>query len=118
MIEITPLLNLPEITIRSYRHGDIDHAYRVIREIGTSRLMQMMGAFAEFERSLDRQRTREGANRAKPEGRTGGRPSKLTAEQRKHALAQPGEGRSQAEVARLFHVNRAIVYRLAQESGA
>lgn len=38
MIDITPLLNLPQITIRSYCHDDFDHAYRVIREIGTAQL--------------------------------------------------------------------------------
>ncbi len=81
-------------------------------------MMQMVGAFAEFERSLIGQRTREGLVRAKAEGRTGGRPGKLTAEQRTHALAQLGEGKSPAEVARLFNVNRATVCRLAQESGA
>ncbi len=38
MIDITTLQNLPKLTIRSYRHNDFDHAYRVIREIGTSPL--------------------------------------------------------------------------------
>ena len=51
-------------------------------------LLNMMGAFAEFERSLIRQRTGEGMARAKAEGRSGGRPSKLTLQQRAHAIEQ------------------------------
>ena len=38
MIDITPLQHLPQITVRSYRHDDYDHAYRVIREIGATHL--------------------------------------------------------------------------------
>jgi N-acetylglutamate synthase-like GNAT family acetyltransferase len=37
-IDITPLTRLPVTTIRNYRDGDFDFAYRVIREIGTERL--------------------------------------------------------------------------------
>ena len=78
-------------------------------------MLQMIGAFAEFERSLIRQRTREGLDRAKAEGRTGGRPGKLDPEQRAHALAQLRDGKAQSEVARLFKVNRATICRLAKE---
>jgi N-acetylglutamate synthase-like GNAT family acetyltransferase len=38
MRDIPPLLKLPTITIRSYRQDDFDHAYRLIREIGTPHL--------------------------------------------------------------------------------
>lgn len=38
MIDITPLLQLPQITIRAYTDGDFEDAYRVIREIGTAHL--------------------------------------------------------------------------------
>jgi DNA invertase Pin-like site-specific DNA recombinase len=59
-------------------------------------MLQMIGAFAEFERSLIRQRTGEGMARAKAEGRAGGRPSKLTPQQRAHAVEQLKAGKSQA----------------------
>jgi DNA invertase Pin-like site-specific DNA recombinase len=75
----------------------------------------MIGAFAEFERSLIRQRTGEGMARAKAEGRAGGRPSKLTTQQRAHAVEQLKAGKSQAELARLLKVNRATICRLAKE---
>jgi N-acetylglutamate synthase-like GNAT family acetyltransferase len=37
-IDLSPLTRLPPTTIRSYRDGDFESAYRVIREIGTDRL--------------------------------------------------------------------------------
>jgi DNA invertase Pin-like site-specific DNA recombinase len=79
-------------------------------------MIQMIGAFAEFERSLIRQRTSEGLVRARAEGRIGGRPSKLTAEQKAHAFEQLKQGKSQAQVARVLKVDRATVCRLAANS--
>jgi DNA invertase Pin-like site-specific DNA recombinase len=40
-------------------------------------LMQMVGSFAEFERSMIRERTRAGLAAAREEGRIGGRRAKL-----------------------------------------
>lgn len=48
-------------------------------------LMQMLGSFAEFEREMIRERTRAGLERARKEGRVGGRRPKLTAEQQREA---------------------------------
>jgi len=39
-------------------------------------MMQMIGSFAEFERAMIRERTRAGLERARGEGRIGGRPRK------------------------------------------
>ena len=41
-------------------------------------MMQMLGAFAEFERAMIRERTRAGLAAARAQGRTGGRRPKLT----------------------------------------
>ncbi len=79
-------------------------------------MMQMIGAFAEFERSLIRHRTREGLDRAKEQGRIGGRPGKMDTAQRAHAVEQLKGGASQAEVARLFKVDRATICRLYAET--
>ena len=77
-------------------------------------MMQMVGAFAEFERAMIRERTRAGLAVARAQGRTGGRRPKLTPPQRAEALAMLEEGRkSAAEVARLFGVHPATVSRLA-----
>ena len=45
-------------------------------------MMQMVGAFAEFERAMIRERTSAGLAQARAEGRVGGRRSKLRDKQR------------------------------------
>jgi len=42
-------------------------------------MMQMVGAFAEFERAMLKERTRAGLDAAREEGRIGGRRSKFVA---------------------------------------
>jgi DNA invertase Pin-like site-specific DNA recombinase len=76
-------------------------------------MMQMLGAFAEFEREMLRERTRAGLEVARREGRTGGRPSKLTDHQKAEIcrMIQGGE-RTAAEAARLFQVHPATISRL------
>src|SRR2546426_4069545 len=44
-------------------------------------MMQMVGAFAEFERAMLRERTKAGLNSARREGRIGGRRPKLSPQQ-------------------------------------
>ncbi len=78
-------------------------------------MLQMIGAFAEFEGSLIRQRTGEGLQRARAKGRVSGRKPKLSAEQRAHALEQLRAGKPQSELATLLSVDRATIYRLAKE---
>ena len=46
-------------------------------------MMQMVGAFAEFERAMLRERTKAGLDSARREGRIGGRRPKLTLTQQK-----------------------------------
>jgi DNA invertase Pin-like site-specific DNA recombinase len=75
-------------------------------------LMQMVGAYAEFERSMIRERTRAGLDAARENGRVGGRPRKLNAHQRKTALELIDSGtKSAAEVARLFGVHPSTISR-------
>ena len=45
-------------------------------------MMQMVGAFAEFERAMLKERTQAGLEAARKEGRIGGRPPKLKTQQR------------------------------------
>jgi DNA invertase Pin-like site-specific DNA recombinase len=76
-------------------------------------LVQMLGAFAEFERAMVRERTRAGLDAARARGQVGGRRPKLTATQRAEAQRMLSEGRSAAEVARVFQVHRGTISRLA-----
>src|ERR1700757_3130099 len=59
-------------------------------------MLQMLGAFAEFERSMVRERTRLGLRAARERGRVGGRRSKLTAHQRTEAIKMVNSGAKSA----------------------
>jgi DNA invertase Pin-like site-specific DNA recombinase len=80
-------------------------------------LMQMLGAFAEFERSMVRERTKLGLQAARERGRVGGRSPKLTQHQRVEAIKMVTSGqKSAAETARLFGVHRSNISRLLAQS--
>jgi DNA invertase Pin-like site-specific DNA recombinase len=84
---------------------------------GGRMLMQIVGSFAEFEREMLRERTRNGLNAARKQGRIGGRPQKLNAHQREEIVQFVTSGqKSSADVARLFKVHPATVSRLLQKS--
>ena len=76
-------------------------------------MMQMVGAFAEFEREMIRERTQAGLAVARSEGRVGGRKPKLSPQQQAELVRGVQEERySMAEAARLFGVHPATVSRL------
>lgn len=83
---------------------------------GGRMLMQIVGSFAEFEREMLRERTRNGLNAARKQGRIGGRPQKLNAHQHEEIVQLVASGKkSSADVARLFKVHPATVSRLLQK---
>jgi len=71
--------------------------------------LHLMGAFAEFERSIIRDRQREGIARAKERGVYAGRKRSIDVEKVK-SLHASGVGAS--EIARQLGIGRASVYRL------
>ena len=76
-------------------------------------MMNMVGAFAEFERAMIRERTRAGLASARAEGRIGGRPPKLDAAQAAAAIEDVLSGkRSVADTARLWKVSASTLSRL------
>lgn len=76
-------------------------------------MMQMVGAFAEFERAMLRERTKAGLDAAREEGRVGGRRPKLSAQQQSEISRMVSSGeKTAAAVARLFKVHPATVSRL------
>jgi DNA invertase Pin-like site-specific DNA recombinase len=76
-------------------------------------MMQMVEAFAEFERAMLRERTKAGLEAARREGRIGGRPPKLTSQQRTEIIRMVSRGRkTAADAARLFGVHPATISRL------
>ena len=75
-------------------------------------MMQMLGAFAEFERAMVRERTQAGLRSARAQGWKGGRAPKLSPDQKAEVLTMVKAGRSTADVARLFRVHRATISRM------
>jgi len=82
-------------------------------------MMQMLGAFAEFERAMIRERTMNGLAHARKAGRHLGRRPSLTAPQRAEIIskAETGQG-SPSQLATLFRVSRSTVQRVLREHRA
>ncbi|MFC4245084.1 recombinase family protein [Gryllotalpicola reticulitermitis] len=82
-------------------------------------LFNVLGMVAEFEADLIRMRTREGMAVARAKGRLKGKKPKLTAVQRKLLLKMHAAGEhSQGELAEVFSVSRATIYRELQRGSA
>ena len=78
-------------------------------------MMQMVGSFAEFEREMLRERTRNGLVAARKAGRIGGRRPKLRPEQAKEVVHPVTSGqKTAASAARLFNVHPSTVSQLLQ----
>ena len=77
-------------------------------------MMQMVGAFAEFERAMLRERTQAGVDAARQQGRVGGRRPKLSPQQQSEIRKMVSEGEKTAAAARLFKVHPATVSRLLE----
>ena len=71
--------------------------------------MQVLGVFAELERSMILARQREGIAKAKAAGVYKGRPATIDAEA---VRALDAAGVARAEIAKRLNVGRASVYRL------
>lgn len=69
----------------------------------------MLAAVAEMERDLLVERTQAGLARAKSEGKTLGRPSKTTVEQRADIVANYAAGESVSALGRLYNISRANI---------
>ncbi len=80
-------------------------------------MMQMVGSFAEYEREMIRERTQAGLQAARAEGRTGGRPPKLTEQQRLDIADNVLSGRkSGANMARLYSISETTVSRIVSRA--
>jgi DNA invertase Pin-like site-specific DNA recombinase len=76
-------------------------------------MLTVLGGLAEFERELIKARTGEGRKRAQARGVKFGRPQKLSAHQRREALARLNAGETQADIARSYGVAHTTIGRLA-----
>lgn len=75
-------------------------------------MLTVLGGLAEFERSLIMARTQAGIQRAREQGTTFGRPTKLNAKQRKLIAERKAAGETAAALAREFEVGEATIWRV------
>src|SRR5215469_2777221 len=111
--------SLREVLTIMERLGGAEAGFRSLTEaIDTTTpagrmMMQMVGAFAEFERAMLRERTKAGLDAARREGRIGGRRPKLSPEQQAEIRKMVTRGdKTAADAARLFKIHPATVCRL------
>jgi DNA invertase Pin-like site-specific DNA recombinase len=75
-------------------------------------MLTVLGGLAEFERELIRTRTGEGRQRARARGVIMGRRPKLTAHQRREAIARREAGEVLTHIARSYNVSHSTISRL------
>lgn len=84
---------------------------------GGKLIFHLMGALAEFERDLIRERTNAGLSAARARGRTGGRPRKLKTDQKvalaRRLFAEPE--RDIAVICETLNISRATLYRYVNQ---
>jgi DNA invertase Pin-like site-specific DNA recombinase len=80
-------------------------------------ILAVLGALAEFERSMILARTDDGRKRAQARGVRFGRPPKLTAYQRQEALQRLAAGETQTDIARSYGVSHMTIGRLLPFDG-
>lgn len=73
-------------------------------------MLSVMGAFAEFERALIRERQREGIALAKQRGAYRGRKKALTPERAAELRRRAATGEKKAQLAREFGISRETLY--------
>lgn len=80
-------------------------------------MLSVMGAFAEFERSLIKERQREGIALAKTRGVYKGRKRSLSPEQVSELVARALSGIPKTQLAREYGLSRETVYQYLRRSG-
>lgn len=83
----------------------------------TKRGVSVMGAFAEFERALIKERQREGIALARQRGAYRGRKQALSAAQAAELRWQVDPGEPKAAVARAFGISRETLYQYLKRAG-
>lgn len=110
LLEIVAVLSAAHVSFVSLRDPGIDTT------TPTGRLMlQIVGAFGEFERALVQERVRAGVERAKAAGKHCGR--RRTELDLRPALALLREGRDLKEIARILKISRTTLRRRLNEAG-
>lgn len=77
-------------------------------------MLQIIGSIAEFERSMIKERQREGIAAAIAAGKRFGRPKSLTDSQLRSLKAKRGAGKSIRQLQDEFNLSKSTVYRLTR----
>ncbi|MEY9841785.1 recombinase family protein [Streptacidiphilus sp. EB103A] len=78
-------------------------------------MLHVIGAMAEFERELIKDRTRAGLAAARAQGRVGGRPKVMDDDKLAAAKERRRKGESVTAIAKALGVSRATLYRALEE---
>lgn len=78
-------------------------------------LFNILGSFAQFERSMIKERQMEGIAAAKKKGKHLGRPCKLSEQQKQEIIVKRSEGATPTELAKEYGVSRTLVYMITSE---
>ncbi|EMY35984.1 site-specific recombinase, DNA invertase Pin [Arthrobacter crystallopoietes BAB-32] len=81
-------------------------------------MLSVMGAFAEFERSLIKERQREGIALARQRGAYRGRKKTLSSEQATELVARAASGIPKSTLARDYGIGRETVYQYLRQAAA
>lgn len=81
-------------------------------------MLHVIGACAEFERQMIRQRQREGIEKARREGRPMGRPQKLSPDTQRTIAARLAVGESTTALAREYGVSLPMIHRIRRRFSA
>lgn len=106
LLEIVAQIEATEAGFRSLAE-DIDTTTPAGRLI-----FHVFASIAQFERERIRERTMEGLEAARKQGRIGGRPPALSKDQKTEVLRLKGEGRAMKDISALFKVSLATVKRV------
>ena len=111
--------SLKDVLTLMERIAQIGAGFRSLTEVidttspGGRMMMQIVGTFAEFERAMLRERTQNGLDAARKQGRVGGRRPKLKTHQQHEIVNLVNSGqKTAADAARLFNIHPATVSRL------
>lgn len=78
-------------------------------------MLQVMGSFAQFERSLIRERQREGIAIAKAKGKHVGRPRTMTEERKAEIMKAVESGEAKRRIASRFGISPTSLYKIINE---
>ena len=79
-------------------------------------MLQVMGSFAQFERSLIRERQKEGIAIAKAKGKHVGRPRTMTEERKAEIMKAVESGEAKRRIASRFGISPTSLYKIINEN--